>query len=89
MSWYETAWKVIDKAHREMPLDISFEERKKRIRDAYPFGERAYHPYKQWCKAQREYLARYVPKPRYFAIDEGLFAARGAAEDASSEGVNS
>lgn len=66
MSWYEHARKVIQDEHDKMPADISFEDRKKRIRDAYPFGARAMHPYKQWCKAQREYLARHITKPRYF-----------------------
>lgn len=61
MSWYERARSVIAEEHAKMPSEISFDDRKKRIRDAYPFGERAYYPYKQWCKAQREYLARYAP----------------------------
>lgn len=64
--WFDLAWAAIEAAHAAMPADISYEGRKKRIRDAYPFGQRAHHPYKQWCKAQRIYLARHVPKPRYF-----------------------
>jgi hypothetical protein len=64
MSWYDRARQVIATVHSELPADVSFADRKKAIFDAYPFGERSYHPYKQWCKAQREYLAKYNPKQK-------------------------
>lgn len=35
-----------------------------RLSAAYPFGPRAYSPYKQWLKARREYLCRYGHQPR-------------------------
>lgn len=31
-------------------------EIKKALRDAYPFGERKYHPYKIWCDEVRKQL---------------------------------
>ena len=65
-SWYDRARSVIAAEDAKMPASISFEDRKRRIRDVYPFGQRSNHPYKAWCKAQREYLARNIPQPRYF-----------------------
>lgn len=62
MSWSDIARKTIARVHAALPEDISFTARKKAIREAYPFGERSYWPYKAWCKAQREYLRRFDPK---------------------------
>ena len=62
MSRTDEARQVIARVHATLPADISFTERKRAIRAAYPFGEREYWPYKAWCKAQREYLAKYDPK---------------------------
>lgn len=62
MSRTDEARRVIAQVHATLPADISFADRRRAIRDAYPFGERAYWPYKAWCKAQREYLAKYDPK---------------------------
>ena len=58
MSWLERAREVIAAVDASLPADATFAERKKAVQAAYPFGPRQYHPYKQWCKAQREYLAR-------------------------------
>lgn len=33
------------------------------ISAAYPFGERAYHPYKIWCNQVKVTLWRMFPKP--------------------------
>ena len=35
-------------------------ELRKKISDAYPFGERAYHPYAIWLSAVNQY---FTPKP--------------------------
>lgn len=37
------------------------DELKKLVSDAYPFGERKYHPYKQWLKAVKEAFAEGEP----------------------------
>lgn len=58
-SWYETARDRIAVVHAGLPSNATLEERKAALKDAYPFGERARWPYKAWCKAQREYLARH------------------------------
>jgi len=60
-SWADSARSHIARTHATLPVNISFEDRVKAIRDAYPFGERAMHPYKMWLKEQRRYLARYQP----------------------------
>ena len=61
MSWYESAKEHISRVHKTLPDDVSFDNRVKAIREAYPWGERRMHPYKMWLKAQRQYLARYEP----------------------------
>lgn len=60
-SWYEAAQDHIRRLDETLPADISFEERTKAVRDAYPWGERRMHPYKMWLKAQKEYLNRHCP----------------------------
>jgi len=76
-SWYEKAREVIAREHAKMPDDISKEDRKQRIFDAYPFGTRECHPYKQWCKAQRKYLEQFgIVERKKPPMNEGLFAER-------------
>ena len=58
-SWYDKAREVIQTLDESMPADLPIEERKKAVFDAYPFVQRRYFPYRMWCKAQKEYLARY------------------------------
>lgn len=59
MSWAQQSRDRIAQIHRSLPEDASLTARKKALRDGYPFGKRAYWPYKAWCKARREYLARF------------------------------
>jgi hypothetical protein len=59
MTWLDAARECIRKVHAGLPETATFEERKAALRAAYPFGEREMHPYKMWCKAQREYLRSY------------------------------
>ena len=42
-----------------MPESATLQERTAAIDAAYPFGERAYSPYKTWLAARRGYLSRY------------------------------
>lgn len=62
-SWAWRARNCIQEAHNALPADISFEDRKKAIFNAYPFGSREYHPYKMWLKEQKRYLVQYDPNP--------------------------
>lgn len=74
-SWYEKSRSVIAAVHAELPKDATLEQRRKALREAYPFGQRQYHPYKMWCKAQREYLDLFGGKKRDDRpFTEGLFA---------------
>lgn len=61
--WRNIARKRIEDAHQSMPEDVSFNERKRIIRESYPWYERSGHPYRMWLKEQRAYLAKYDPKP--------------------------
>lgn len=60
-SWLDGAWRVIRELDKSLPADMPFDERVKAVKAAYPFGERRYHPYKMWLKAQRQYLCRFKP----------------------------
>lgn len=60
-SWIETARKIIAELDRGLPADLSMKQRRKAVREAYPWGPRCMWPYKAWCRAQREYLARFIP----------------------------
>ena len=61
-AWHDKAYVAIYTAHSGMRHDVSFKDRKKRIDDAYPFGERKHFPYKAWLKERKAYLFKYDPK---------------------------
>lgn len=46
---------VVAEAMRENPR-MSEKELRQRISDAYPFGERKYHPYKIWLSEVKNWL---------------------------------
>lgn len=76
-TWYEHSRHQIRTLTRDFPSDMPFKERQKRLRDAYPYGSRSNHPYKSWCKAQREYLDRYRNLP---PAADSLFALPDSKE---------
>jgi len=43
--------------------DATENEKRKILRDAYPFGERRNHPYKIWCDCVRRALGNRKPAP--------------------------
>lgn len=55
-SWYESAKDHIRKLDATLPSEMTYEDRRKAVSAAYPFGPRAHWPYKMWLKAQKEYL---------------------------------
>lgn len=63
-SWADIARSTIQRVHAELPAESTLAERKAAIDAAYPFGMRAYSPYRTWLRARREYLCSYgyVPK---------------------------
>lgn len=50
---------AINAVHVTLPPDISLADRIKAIDAAYPFGARAFSPYKVWLKERRAYLCKY------------------------------
>lgn len=62
--WSGEAWRVIQEVHQNMPEGATLADRQAAVDAAYPFGERAYSPYKTWLRARREYLCRYGYKPK-------------------------
>lgn len=62
-SWRYRARVVIERVLDQLPAGTSEAEAKKAISDAYPFGERAMHPYKVWLSEVRDQLAARFPKP--------------------------
>jgi len=62
--WAGAARAAIAEAHQALPERASLAERKAAVNAAYPFGQRAYSPYKTWLKARREYLCRYGYQPK-------------------------
>jgi hypothetical protein len=69
--WNELSWQTIEKIHATLPSDATLKQRKEALKNGYPFGERRFFPWRAWCKARRQYLARYEPpKP----IPEHLLA---------------
>lgn len=53
--WRQTANEVIVKIIQDND-SVPEKELRKKISDAYPFGQRAMHPYKIWCDAVAECL---------------------------------
>jgi hypothetical protein len=55
MNWRRESAKIINKIIVSNP-DLNLKELRKLISDAYPFGMRAYHPYKIWISEVRDQL---------------------------------
>jgi len=60
VNWREKARSVIDQVYRDNPTATP-EQMTKLLRDAYPFGERKYHPYKVWLDEVRK--RKQLPTP--------------------------
>jgi len=54
-TWRERAQRVIAEVRAAHP-DAAGDELRRLLRDAYPFGQRQYHPYKIWCDEVRRAL---------------------------------
>lgn len=64
MTWGQRASAIIWDLHNRIPSDATYEERKKAVQSAYPWGTRSGWPYKAWLKQQRFYLARCADKQK-------------------------
>ncbi len=70
MSWRDKARPIIGTILRDL-AGADEAEIKKALRDAYPFGERRYHPYKIWLdeiRLQRGLRKTQEPDPRQGTI---------------------
>lgn len=63
MTWRDKARPVIERVLRET-VGKPEKEIRAALRDAYPFGERQYHPYKVWLDEIRRQRTGAKPKPR-------------------------
>lgn len=80
MGWSETSRAAILRVHAALPGDASPAERKRALRDAYPFAARSGWAYKAWLREQKKYLARFPDVAKI--KDSPLFrAARGLAPE--------
>ena len=59
--WVERSVEIIRATLAGLPAGASPKEKKRALREAYPFGERENWPYKAWLKAQRVALAGGLP----------------------------
>lgn len=70
--WREPAARVIRETLRKLPANTPLEQKRKAISAAYPFGERAMHPYKIWLSEVKRALGQEKKKsvkPRaYFDV---------------------
>ncbi len=53
---------VIARLHETLPPGVTPAERKRALREAYPFADRKGWAYKAWLRAQRDYLRKH-PDP--------------------------
>lgn len=62
--WTAIAQRTIAAVDAELAPGTPLAERIKAIDAAYPFGQRAYSPYKTWLRERRRYLVQhgYVPR---------------------------
>lgn len=63
-SWHYRARQMVAEVLATLPADMGYQERKKALSAAYPWGERAMLPYKAWQAESRRALEPWAPKPR-------------------------
>ena len=64
-SWREIARAAILKAIDEArALGMDMEQTRQHVDNAYPFGERKYHPYKMWLSERKKLLSNDPAMPQ-------------------------
>jgi len=74
-TWKQAAKATIAKVIKENP-DADYKTFKKKLKEAYPFGEREHFPYKVWLECQRHTLNLLYPNRMgrmRIQPEEGLF----------------
>ena len=68
--WRRRSREVIEATLAALPPDATLADKRRALRDAYPFGERRYTPYKIWCVEVRDALGtqRLTPQPEAVLI---------------------
>ena len=61
--WRQIAEPIVREIVAQFPEDCP--ERRKALKEAYPFGERAYWPYTMWLKVVREFTQPKPSKPLF------------------------
>jgi hypothetical protein len=80
-SWREKSAAVIARVVAEVGTDDQ-KALKKALFDAYPFGERQYHPYKIWCNERAKVLKPEPDGSAPMSVAEARRIADGFAMDA-------
>lgn len=62
-TWRTHSARIIANALADVPATATEKEIRAILYPLYPFGERKYHPYKQWCRAVNDALAARKRKP--------------------------
>lgn len=62
--WREHSREIIREVLAKLPATATPDEAKKAVSDAYPFGERAMHPYKIWLSEVRAQIEQRFPEVR-------------------------
>lgn len=78
---------VLTEVFRELPEDATEKEVRKAVSDAYPFGERAMHPYKIWLDESRKWIERRFPEIKRARDRETLKAELAKRGMSPSQGV--
>jgi hypothetical protein len=60
-TWADAANRTLALTFRWLPPDASREQVNAAVYEAYPFGDRAYHPYKVWLHCARRWKANQYP----------------------------
>lgn len=74
--WRNTAQPIIARViaeHKDKPAEL-----RKALRDAYPFGQRKYHPYTIWCDEVARQLGR---KPKLGTVGRRTLERRAVADE--------
>ena len=72
MTWRQHCTPIIAQIIAQNP-DLSEKELRKVISAAYPYGQRAMHPYKVWCSEVNKQVKKHFLKNDN-AVQIGLFA---------------
>jgi hypothetical protein len=71
--WAKQAEQVVNETMNALPDDATRADAEQALREAYPFGERKYSPYKTWLRHRKRALDARFPEQGKGAADLPLF----------------